>query len=40
MVVVQILVGCEARGYNHRNARENALKTLTELFEIILNYST
>ena len=29
----------KARAYKDRNARENALKTLMELFEIIRNYS-
>ena len=30
----------KARAYNDRNARENALRALAELFEIIRNYST
>ena len=40
MAEVQMLVRCEARGHKDRNARENALRTLAELFEIIPNYST
>ena len=30
----------KVRAYKDRNARENALRTLPELFEIIRNYST
>ena len=30
----------KARAYKDRNARENALRTLAELFEVIRNYST
>ena len=40
MAEAQTLVGCEAKGYKDRNARESALRNLAELFEIILNYST
>ena len=39
MAIAQMLVGCESRGYKDCNARENALKTLVKLLEIILNYS-
>ena len=35
-----MLVGCESRRYKDGNARENALRTLAELFEIIFKYST
>ena len=35
-----MFVRCEAGGHKDRSARENALRTLLELFEIIRNYST
>ena len=40
MAEAQMLVRCEARRHKDRNARENAVRTLAELFEIILNCST
>ena len=33
-----MLVRCEARGHKDHNIRENALRTLAELFETKLNY--
>ena len=40
MAEARMLVGCEARAYKDRNSRENTLRILAELFEIIRNYST